>query len=146
MPFGEYVPDRSFWRQFAPDLIDLIGREYTPGTTDAVLDIGSAKTGGRSVLAGIAICFDIVDDELMTGMVDEGAQLHVRADQQRRLRAHRRERAAARDRAHPGHRDRRASVVNISTVGTSAIIYPDGSMHHQLDDLRAGRHGRRRAR
>ena len=27
------------------------------------------------MLAGIAICFDIVDDELMTGMVDEGAQL-----------------------------------------------------------------------
>ena len=67
VPFGEYVPDRWFWRQFAPDLIDLIGREYTPGTTDAVLDIGSDKTDGRSVLAGIAICFDIVDDELMTG-------------------------------------------------------------------------------
>ncbi|HEX7834245.1 MAG TPA: apolipoprotein N-acyltransferase, partial [Pseudolysinimonas sp.] len=49
VPFGEYVPDRWFWRQFAPDLIDLIGREYTPGATDAVLDVGSAKTDGRSV-------------------------------------------------------------------------------------------------
>ncbi|MEO8095937.1 MAG: apolipoprotein N-acyltransferase, partial [Pseudolysinimonas sp.] len=27
VPFGEYVPDRWFWRQFAPNLIDLIGRE-----------------------------------------------------------------------------------------------------------------------
>ena len=36
------------------------------------------------------------------------------------------------------------TVVNISTVGTSAIIYPDGSVHHQLRVVRAGRHGRRR--
>ena len=25
VPFAEYVPDRAFWRQFAPDLIDLVG-------------------------------------------------------------------------------------------------------------------------
>ena len=31
VPFGEYVPDRAFWRPFAPDLIDLIARDYTPG-------------------------------------------------------------------------------------------------------------------
>ena len=41
VPFGEYVPDRAFWRQFAPSLIDLIQREYTPGTTDEVMDIGT---------------------------------------------------------------------------------------------------------
>ncbi|MFD2338799.1 hypothetical protein ACFSM7_00550, partial [Clavibacter michiganensis subsp. tessellarius] len=34
VPFGEYVPDRAFWEPFAPDLIGLIQREYTPGTTD----------------------------------------------------------------------------------------------------------------
>jgi apolipoprotein N-acyltransferase len=137
VPFGEYVPDRWFWRQFAPDLIDLIGREYTPGTTDAVLDIGSAKTDGRSVLAGIAICFDIVDDELMTGMVDEGAQLVLaqtnnadfgRTDESVQ------QLAIARIRAFETAR----SVVNISTVGTSAIIYPDGSLHHQLETYEPG--------
>lgn len=131
VPFGEYVPDRWFWRQFAPDLIDLIGREYTAGTTDAVLNIGSAKTDGRTVLAGIAICFDIVDDELMTGMVDEGAQLVLAQtnnadfgftdESVQQL-------AIARIRAFETAR----SVVNISTVGTSAIIYPDGSVHHRL--------------
>jgi apolipoprotein N-acyltransferase len=137
VPFGEYVPDRWFWRQFAPDLIDLIGREYTPGTTDAVLDIGSDKTDGRSVLAGIAICFDIVDDELMTGMVDEGAQLVLaqtnnadfgRTDESVQ------QLAIARIRAFETAR----SVVNISTVGTSAIIYPDGSVHHQLETYEPG--------
>jgi apolipoprotein N-acyltransferase len=131
VPFGEYVPNREFWRMFAPDLIDLIGREYTFGTTDAVLDVGSAKTDGRSVLAGIAICFDIVDDQLMTEMIEQGAQIVFgqtnNADfgftdegvQQL---------AIARIRAIETGR----SVVNISTVGTSAIIYPDGSVHHQL--------------
>jgi apolipoprotein N-acyltransferase len=125
------VPDRWFWRQFAPDLIDLIGREYTPGTTDAVLDIGSEKTDGRSVLAGIAICFDIVDDQLMHEMVDQGAQIVFgqtnnadfgRTDESVQ------QLAIARIRAFETAR----SVVNISTVGTSAIVYPDGSVHDQL--------------
>jgi apolipoprotein N-acyltransferase len=132
VPFGEYVPHRWFWRQFAPDLIDLIGREYTPGTTDAVLDLGSDKTDGRSVLAGVAICFDIVDDQLLTDMVDEGAQLVLAQtnnadfgftdESVQQL-------AIARIRAYETAR----TVVNISTVGTSAIIYPDGSVHHQLE-------------
>jgi apolipoprotein N-acyltransferase len=131
VPFGEYVPHRWFWRQFAPELIDLIGREYTPGTTDAVLDLGSENTDGRSVPAGIAICFDIVDDQLIREMVDQGAQLVLgqtnNADfgftdeSVQQL-------AIARIRAFETAR----TVVNISTVGTSAIIYPDGSVHHQL--------------
>lgn len=131
VPFGEYVPHRWFWRQFAPDLIDLIGREYTPGTTDPLLDLGSDKTGGRSVPAGVAICFDIVDDQLLTEMVDGGAQLVLAQtnnadfgytdESVQQL-------AIARIRAMETAR----TVINISTVGTSAIIYPDGSIHHQL--------------
>jgi apolipoprotein N-acyltransferase len=132
VPFGEYVPNRAFWRMFAPDLIDLIGREYTFGTTDAVLDVGSAKTGGESVLAGIAICFDIVDDQLMTEMVEQGAQIVFAQtnnadfgftdESVQQL-------AIARIRAIETGR----SVVNISTVGTSAIVFPDGSIHDELE-------------
>ncbi|TXK17639.1 apolipoprotein N-acyltransferase [Homoserinibacter sp. GY 40078] len=128
VPFGEYVPDRAIWRQFAPDLIDLIQREYTPGTTDMVLDIGS---DGRSVLAGIAICFDIVDDAVMREAVGEGAQLILaqtnnadfgRTDESVQQLAIARIRAIELGR----------TVVNISTVGTSAVILPDGRISDQL--------------
>ncbi len=131
VPFGEYVPDRSFWRQFAPDLIDLIQREYTPGTTDEVMNIGTTKSGVANVLAGIAICFDIVDDQLMTKMVDQGADVvfaqtnnadfGLTDESVQQL-------AIARIRALELGR----SVVNISTVGTSAVIAPDGTVSHQL--------------
>jgi apolipoprotein N-acyltransferase len=130
VPFGEYIPDRPFWRPFAPDLIDLVGREYTPGTTDAVVDI-------NGVSAALNICFDIVDDQLMTESVEQGAQVLF----------------AQTNNADFGHTDEslqqlaiariRAlelgrSVVNISTVGTSAIIAPDGSIMDSLPRYTAG--------
>lgn len=131
VPFGEYVPDRSFWRMFAPSLIDLIQREYTPGTTDEVMNLGTSKSGVQNVLAGIAICFDIVDDQLMTDMVDEGADV-VFAQTNNADFGHTDESvqqlAIARIRALELGR----SVVNISTVGTSAVILPDGTVRDQL--------------
>jgi apolipoprotein N-acyltransferase len=124
VPFGEYVPDRQVWRQFAPDLIDLIGREYTPGTTDMVFDIDG-------IIAGINICFDIVDDQILTESVEQGAQIifaqsnnadfGVTDESVQQL-------AIARVRAIELGR----SVVNVSTVGTSAIIGPDGATIDQL--------------
>lgn len=134
VPFGEYVPDRAVWRQFAPELIDLIQREYTPGTTDAVMDVGS---GGRSILASFAICFDIVDDALMREGVVEGAQLVLaqtnnadfgETDESVQQLAIARIRAIELGR----------SVVNISTVGTSAVILPDGTITSRLPRYTAG--------
>ncbi len=129
IPFGEYVPDRAFWRPFAPELIDLIGREYTPGTTDTVFDV-------NGVLAGIDICFDISDDTVMGDSVRSGAQLLIaqtnnadfgRTDESLQQLAIARIRALELGR----------SIVNISTVGTSAIIAPDGSTMDQLESYTA---------
>ncbi|MEO6533358.1 MAG: apolipoprotein N-acyltransferase [Pseudolysinimonas sp.] len=138
VPFGEYVPDRPFWRQFAPDLIDLIQREYTPGTTDEVMDLGTAKSSGvTNVSAGIAICFDIVDDQLMTDMVRQGADVVFaqtnnadfgRTDESVQ------QLAIAQIRAEELGR----TVVNISTVGTSAVIAPDGTVSHRLPTYTPG--------
>ncbi len=134
VPFGEYVPDRAVWRGFAPDLIDLIQREYTPGTTDPVMDVGSP---GREVLAGFAICFDIVDDALMRESVEQGAQLVLAqtnnadfglTDESVQQLAIARIRAVELGR----------SVVNISTVGASAVILPDGSTAAELPRYEAG--------
>ena len=130
VPFGEYVPDRAFWEPLAPDLIGLIQREYTPGRTDMVFDIDG-------VLAGINICFDIVDDQLLNESVREGAQVIFassnNADFGRTDEAEQ-QLAIARVRAIELGR----SVVNISTVGVSAIIAPDGSTVRQLPRFEAG--------
>ena len=129
VPFGEYVPNRDFWTPFAPDLLAMIGRDYTPGTTDAVFDI-------NGVIAGINICFDIVDDQLMTESVEDGAQIifaqsnnadfGISADNYTDEGVQ--QLAIARIRALELGR----SVVNISTVGTSAIITADGETLDQL--------------
>jgi apolipoprotein N-acyltransferase len=125
VPFGEYVPDRAFWRQFAPDLIDLIQREYTPGTTDSVFELENG------VIVGHAICFDIVDDQLLTEIVEQGGQI-VFAETNNadfgRTDESVQQLAIARIRALETAR----TVVNISTVGTSAIVLPDGSIEQQL--------------
>ncbi len=128
VPFGEYIPDREFWRPFAPDLIDLIQREYTPGTTDAVFDLGGDLAG---VLVGVNICFDIIDDQLLTESVEQGARVIFASSNNAdfgRTDESAQQLAVARIRAIELGR----SVVNISTVGISAVIAPDGSIVAEL--------------
>lgn len=130
VPFGEYIPDREFWRQFAPDLIDLIQREYTPGITDNVFDISGT-------IVGINICFDIVDDQILTESVKQGAQVIFASSNNAdfgRTDESAQQLAMARIRAIELGR----SVVNISTVGLSAIVAPDGSVIQQLPWFTAG--------
>jgi len=130
VPFGEYVPDRAFWRPFAPDLIDLIGRDYTPGTRDNVFAVSGVR-------AGISICFDIVDDQLLTDMMRGGAQVILAQtnnadfgetdENQQQL-------GIARLRAIESGR----SLVNISTVGSSQIIGPDGRTISSIAPFKPG--------
>ncbi|WP_083527857.1 apolipoprotein N-acyltransferase [Curtobacterium ammoniigenes] len=118
VPFGEYVPDRWFYSKIAPSLIGLLQRDYLPGTKPNVLHAGGLRVG-------VAICFDIVDDALTEDMAHSGAQIILaqtnNADfdgtdenlQQLQI---------ARMRAVELGR----SLVNISTVGASQVIGPDG--------------------
>ena len=135
VPFGEYVPDRAFWEPFAPDLIGLIQREYTPGTTDMVMDV--ALRDGGTVRVGVNICFDIVDDQIMTESVEQGAQVifaqsnnadfGTTDESVQQL-------AIAQIRAMELGR----SVVNVSTVGITAVIEPDGTITERLPWYTAG--------
>ena len=118
VPFAEYMPDRDFWRPFAPELIDLVSRDYGIGTQSNVFDIDGLQ-------AGIAICFDIADDQLVHEMIDQDAQIILAQTNNAdfgRTDEIVQQLAIARLRAIEAGR----TVVNISTVGSSAIIAPDG--------------------
>ncbi|WP_296193429.1 apolipoprotein N-acyltransferase [uncultured Microbacterium sp.] len=119
VPFGEYVPDRSFFRAFAPDLIDLIQREYTHGTNAPLMNVDGVRVG-------LAICFDVIYDDVIWEGARGGAEFYAfqtnnadfrgTAENQQQL-------AFARMRAIETGR----TVINLSTVGESQVIAPDGA-------------------
>ncbi len=127
VPMGEYVPDRWFFEMLAPDLIGLIQREYTPGTNPPFFDV-------NGVGVGLAICFDVIyDDVIWTGARD-GAEVYMFQTNNADFRdtdENLQQLAFARMRGIETGR----SVVNLSTVGTSQVMAPDGAT---LDALPAG--------
>ena len=130
VPFGEYVPNREFFNALAPDLIGLLQREYTPGTNPPLVKVGD-------VGVGLAICFDVIYDEVIREGVQRGAQVLVFQTNNADFRGtdeNLQQLAFARMRAIETGR----SVVNISTVGTSQIMRPDGSTVATLDADEAG--------
>jgi apolipoprotein N-acyltransferase len=129
VPFAEYMPNREFFRALQPDLVDLVSRDYGHGTRPNVVDVAGVR-------AGIAICFDISDDQQAYEMIADGANIVLaqtnnadfgRTDESVQQLAIARLRAIETGR----------SVVNISTVGTSAIIGPDGVTINQLKTFTA---------
>lgn len=124
VPFAEYLPARDFFYPLAPRLFDLVPRDFSFGQRDTVVDI-------NGVIAGISICYDIVDDDLLARQIDEGAQVLFAPTNNADFGASDQsvqQLAIARLRAIESGR----SLVNASTVGASAIILPDGST---LDSL-----------
>jgi apolipoprotein N-acyltransferase len=125
VPFGEYVPDRAFFNALAPDLIGLIQREYTPGENQPIVDIDG-------VAVGLAICFDVIYDDVILEGLNAGAQVLVFQTNNADFRGtdeNLQQLAFARMRAIETGR----SVVNVSTVGTSQIIQPNGETVTSLD-------------
>ncbi|GAA3660677.1 apolipoprotein N-acyltransferase [Microbacterium marinilacus] len=130
VPFGEYVPDRAFFERIVPDLIGLIGREYTPGTDAPLVDVGGT-------LVGLAICFDVIYDDVIREGARDGAQVYMFQTNNADFRGtdeNLQQLAFARMRAIETGR----SVVNLSTVGTSQVIAPDGTTVSSLGIDQAG--------
>ncbi|MGF6823507.1 apolipoprotein N-acyltransferase [Microbacterium sp. ZKA21] len=130
VPFGEYVPDRAFYNAIVPDLIGLLQREYTPGTNPPIMQVDDA-------LIGLAICFDVIYDDVIREGVNGGAEVLILQTNNADFRGtdeNLQQLAFARMRAIETGR----SVVNISTVGTSQIIRPDGTTVSFLDADEAG--------
>ncbi|WP_068479691.1 apolipoprotein N-acyltransferase [Pseudoclavibacter helvolus] len=124
IPFGEYVPDRDFWYSLAPDLIGMIGRGYSPGERDSILEIGDIR-------AGTYICYDIVDDVLIRDAVLGGATVLFapsnnadfgKTDEPAQQLAFARLRSMETGR----------SIVQASTVGMSAVYSPKGRVLAEL--------------
>ena len=130
VPMGEYVPDRWFYEALAPDLIGLIQREYTPGTNPPFFDLDG-------VGVGLAICFDVIYDDVIWSGAQDGAQVYMFQTNNADFRdtdENLQQLAFARMRAIETGR----SVVNLSTVGTSQVMGPDG---RTIDGLDAGTAG-----
>lgn len=130
VPFAEYLPDRDFWYPLAPDLFSLIPRDFSLGTRKNVFDLEGFR-------AGLAICFDIVDDRLIQKMIGDGAEIILAPSNNAdfgRSEESVQQLAVARIRAIQTGR----SLVSASTVGTTAIISPDGSIIDRLPTFTAG--------
>lgn len=120
VPFGEYVPDRWFYEQIVPHLIGLIQREYTPGQNPPVVTVDGVQVG-------LAICFDVIYDSVIWDAARQGAQVYVFQTNNADFRGtdeNLQQLAFARMRAIETGR----AVVNVSTVGTSQVIAPDGQI------------------
>jgi apolipoprotein N-acyltransferase len=130
VPFAEYMPNRDFFHALAPDLVDMVTHDYSFGTRSNVVDVNGFRLG-------LSICFDIVDDQQIYDMVTRGASVILAqtnnadfgysAESVQQL-------AIAKMRALETGR----SVVNISTVGVSSIMRPDGSVQSELPAHKRG--------
>ncbi|GAA1974910.1 apolipoprotein N-acyltransferase [Terrabacter lapilli] len=125
VPFAEYIPNRSFWRNFSKE-VDLVRSDFVPGSRPGVFTVTTAT--GQQIRAGLAICFEVAYDDIMRDAVQTGANVLVvqtnnatfgyTAESPQQL-------AISRVRAMEFGR----SVVHVSTVGQSALITPDGTAH-----------------
>ena len=130
VPMGEYVPDRWFYEMLAPDLIRLIQREYTPGTNAPFFDVDG-------VGVGLAICFDVIYDDVIWQGARAGAEVYMFQTNNADFRdtdENLQQLSFARMRAIETGR----AVVNLSTVGTSQVITPDGKTIEALPAGTAG--------
>ena len=126
VPFAEYVPDREFWRMFAPDLIDMVPRGYSFGVRDGIYEIS------EDFVAGTLICFEIAEDSILRELTEQGAEVILSqtnnadfgySDETFQQAGIARLRAIETGRA----------VVNISTVGQSAIYLPSGEILSEVE-------------
>lgn len=124
VPFAEYMPNRDFFHALAPDLVDMVTHDYSFGTRSNVVSV-------NGVNLGLSICFDIVDDQQIYEMASRGAQVIIAQTNNADFGTSEesvQQLAIAKLRAIESGR----SVVNISTVGVSAIIRPDGSIQSSI--------------
>jgi apolipoprotein N-acyltransferase len=128
VPFAEYIPYRDFFRFFS-DKVDLVSRDFHPGSEVGLLSVPLA---GGDLPLGVAICFEVVMDDVMRDSVLAGAEVVFvptnnatfgLTDESVQQLAVSRVKAVELGR----------SLVHISTVGVSGLVLPDGSVREQTE-------------
>lgn len=123
--FAEYIPMRGFVRHFS-DAVDLVTRDMIPGAEPGYVPLESARLG-RTVGIGDVICFEVAYDSLVRDAVRNGGEVLVVqtnnasfgvSDESTQQLAMSRLRAVEHGRA----------TVQVSTVGVSAVIAPNGAV------------------
>ena len=124
VPFAEYIPYRDFFRMFS-DKVDLVRTDFYPGSEPGVLPVPLAD--GGELLLGVAICFEVVVDDLMRENVLLGAEvLFVPTNNATFGFTDESEQQLAVSRVKAVELGR--SVVHVSTVGVSGMVQPDGQV------------------
>ena len=127
-PFAEYMPGRSFFRLFTPK-VDLIGSQMLPGKTVGLFKVPVPRFD-REVAVGAVICFEVAYDSIVADTVKAGAEVLVvqtnnasfgHTSESIQQLAMSRLRAIELGRA----------VIQVSTVGVSAVIGPTGQITDQ---------------
>lgn len=129
-PFAEYIPLRSIARHFS-SAVDLVTRDMLPGDEPGYIPLESSRLG-RTVGIGTVICFEVAYDEVVRSAVRAGGEILVVqtnnatfgwSDESVQQLAMSRVRAVEHGRA----------TVQISTVGVSAVIEPNGAVTRRTE-------------
>ena len=121
MPFAEYIPYRKVFRLFSP-YVDRAG-DFVPGNGGSAVDVGPARVG-------IAICSEVMFDDLVRQGVQSGAQLLAVPTNNATFgftEMTYQQQAISRVRAVEHGR----TVLVAATSGVSAVIAPDGAVEQQ---------------
>ncbi len=122
-PFAEYIPMREIARLFSSD-VDRVRTDMIAGTEVGLVPVDVPRLG-RTVGIGDVICFEVAYDDIVRDAVAAGGEVLVvqtnnatfgRTDESTQQLAMSRLRAIEHGRA----------TVQISTVGVSAVISPNG--------------------
>ena len=127
-PFAEYVPLRSLIRGLTTQ-VDRIGTDMAPGTGPQTLAIHAASQN-RDVTLAMGICFEVAyDDTLRNGVRQGGELIVIPTNNASFLSSSEAAQQLAQGRVQAVVHGR--SVVQVSTVGITAIINPKGEVEQQ---------------
>ncbi len=119
VPFAEYIPLRSFARMIT-DKVDLVRTDFVAGDRPGVVTVGSATVGD-------VICFEVAYDGVVRDTVTGGGQLIVVQTNNATFTNAEAAQQLAMVQLRAVEHGRPALMA--STVGISAFVDPDGTVH-----------------